>query len=87
MKLTNLLPVGLLALSFFYFGCGSSKPLTNLPTSRESTCMENISGKDYKYLASRQTRIMQRQIFRLEWLHELLGYYFIQPKDSALTPE
>ncbi len=49
MRQLGLLLLTLSAISFF--GCGSSIPLSSLPISREATCIENISGKDYKYIA------------------------------------
>jgi len=50
LKLVSLFSVSVLTI-LSLFGCGSSKPVVFLPESKESTCIENISGKDYKYLA------------------------------------
>ena len=40
-----------LYMATLLIGCGASKPLSALPTSREATCRESIEGKDYKYLS------------------------------------
>lgn len=53
MKKINLISFlnGSILIVLFFMGCGSSKPVVFLPESKESTCIENIAGKDYKYLA------------------------------------
>ena len=53
MKTTKFI---LLALSVFIISllansCSSTKVISPLPISKEVTCIENISGKGYKYLA------------------------------------
>lgn len=51
-QLKSLFVPGLFVVfSLININCGSSAPASALPFSKESTCVENISGKDYKYLA------------------------------------
>jgi hypothetical protein len=41
----------LIIISILVSNCASSKIISPLPISKEVTCIENISGKGYKYLA------------------------------------
>lgn len=50
--MSNIKYIVLFSFLINVFGCGASKRLdSNLPISKEVSCIEGISSKDYKYLA------------------------------------